>query len=357
MSSTPVAVLGAGAGGLAIAADLTLAGRDVRLLELPEFSEIIDAIDVNGGIDRSDPHGSQKVRPRLVTTAASDALKGVELIQVAVPAFAHKRAIEFIEPYLAPGQVLLFNTGYWAALRFGRRLARLRVLVAESALLIYAVRKTAPAAIWVDGVKGEYPLAAFPASETDRLIDLVRGEYAQVRGMRNVLEVSLENLNPLFHPAIALLNLGEIQRSTEFAFYSAGCTEAVGRVIDGLDAERLALGRMLGLPDLLPGPEWLRRYYGAEGKDSFTAIHACIPYRDFRWPPKTAFRYVHEDAPFALVPFVRFGEILGVPTPTAKALVELCGQALHHDYWSEGPTTSDLGIAGMTAAQIRRLVL
>ena len=44
MGDEKITIIGAGAGGSAIAADLTLAGWDVSLFEFPQFKENIEAI-------------------------------------------------------------------------------------------------------------------------------------------------------------------------------------------------------------------------------------------------------------------------------------------------------------------------
>ncbi len=340
-----------------MAADLTAAGHRVHLYELPEFGSTLAEIRRQGGIDLQGASGSDVVMPAVLTDDPGEALAGVELVHVAVPAFAHHRVVEAILPHLRDGQFVLFNTDYWAALRFrGRLAAGSRITLAESTLLAYAARKVGPAAVRIDGVKEDFPMAALPASRTESLVALVRQAYPQARPLRSVLEVSLENLNPLFHPAISLLNAGELERTAgDFGFYSAGCTPAVGRVIDAVDRERMDVARALGLPDLNSVADWLRRYYGAQGSGAYDAIQSCPAYRTFRWPASTAIRYVHEDVPYAFVPLASMATQFGIPTPTTRALVELCGLAFGRDYWSEGPGVDALGIAGLRPADVARL--
>jgi len=349
-----------------MAADLTLAGLRVHLFELPEFASHAESTKRLGGIEvrrnsrnLHDISAVNRVSPALVTTDAATALEGAELVLVSVPAYAHARIVTAIAPHVRAGQVVLFNTGYWAALRFRDALTkggRRNVVLAESTLLVYAVRTIGPASIMIDGVKQDFPMAALPSSSTGRLVDLVRRGYPQARAMRSVLEVSLENLNPLFHPAITLLNTGELERTpADFAFYRDGCTPAVGRVIDALDRERLAVGAALGLPDLISAAGWLHRYYGAKGDTAYEAIQSCPAYADFRWPAKTALRYVAEDVPYSFVPLVSIAQQIGVATPVTRGLIDLCGAAFATDYWAEGPDAAQLGLAGLDAAGIQKL--
>jgi opine dehydrogenase len=358
--TAPIAVVGAGAGGLAMAAHLTVGGHAVHLLELPEFEANLAAVRMRGGIALSGVDRTADVMPRLVTTDPARALDGAQLVLISVPAFGHARVVDLIAPHLRDGHAVLFNTGYFAALRFRSALTRggrRSVIVGESVLLVYAVRKVGPGAVHVDGVKQDLPVAALPARQTPTLISLVATAYPQVSPMRNVLEVSLENLNPMFHPAITLLSLSSLNATAgEYAFYRDGCTPAAGRVIDALDRERRTVGAALGLPDLVPVPTWLQRYYGASGNTTYEAIQSCPAYANFVWPAATAIRYVDEDVPFALVPLASIADELGVPAPVTRSLVDLCGSALARDYWARGPRASDLGLNGVRSADLDRLL-
>src|SRR5262249_6620162 len=154
------------------------------------------------------------------------------LVLVSIPAFGHAAAVAEIAPHIRSGQTVLFNTGYWAALRFRAALSdggRRDIVVGESALLVYACRTTRPAGVQVDGVKQDFPVAALPGRSTDELVALVAGIYPQVRPMRSVLEVSLENLNPMLHPVITLLGLSGLRATPDrYAFYRDGCTPEAG---------------------------------------------------------------------------------------------------------------------------------
>jgi opine dehydrogenase len=64
----------------------------------------------------------------------------------------------------------------------------------------------------------------------------------------NVLQTSLQNGNPVIHPAITLLNAALIERTGgDFFFYEDGVTPAVGRLIEAVDRERISIGRALGV--------------------------------------------------------------------------------------------------------------
>src|SRR3990172_1425530 len=80
---SPIAVLGAGNGGLAMAGHLSLLGFEVRLFNRSE--ERLWGVKSTGEIDvvgEIEGHGNISV----ATTSMKDAIKDVELIMVVVPA-------------------------------------------------------------------------------------------------------------------------------------------------------------------------------------------------------------------------------------------------------------------------------
>jgi len=61
--------------------------------------------------------------------------------------------------------------------------------------------------------------------------------------------------------------------------------------------------------------------------------------------------------PMSLVPIASIGQMLGVPTPTMRAVIHLACTMHGVDYWAEGRTVQRLGIAGMSVKDIRFLVV
>ena len=106
-----IAVLGAGNGGKMMAAELSTAGWDLNLYEVPEFAERnLKTIRETGGIevdisatppDFKFPGGGKggfnKISGK-VTTNMGEALEGVDLIMLVVPAFARGRFIKEAAP-------------------------------------------------------------------------------------------------------------------------------------------------------------------------------------------------------------------------------------------------------------------
>ena len=105
---SPIAVLGAGNGGLAMAGHLSLMGFEVRLFNRSE--ERLWGVKSTGEIDvvgEIEGHGNISV----ATTSMEEAIEGVELIMIVVPATAHKWMAKNIAPYLKDGQIIVLHPG------------------------------------------------------------------------------------------------------------------------------------------------------------------------------------------------------------------------------------------------------
>ncbi|MCK4821912.1 NAD(P)-binding domain-containing protein, partial [bacterium] len=113
-----ITVIGAGNVGCAIAADLTLAGHEVILYEMPKFSEKIDPIVQSGGIKLSGVGRKGFAKIHRVTTDIIEAVRGTRIIMVATIGWAHKAIAELCAPYLEDGQTVIVISAQFGSLEF-----------------------------------------------------------------------------------------------------------------------------------------------------------------------------------------------------------------------------------------------
>ncbi|MEW6244642.1 MAG: NAD/NADP octopine/nopaline dehydrogenase family protein [Bacillota bacterium] len=353
-----ITVIGAGHGGQAMAGHLAYKGFSVTLYN--RSPERVETIRVRGGIFLDgEVRGFGPLR--LVTSDMEEALHRAKLIMVVTPATAHGSVAEAAAPFVKDGQIFMLHPGRTGgALEFRQVLKERKVTadvtVAEAQTFIYAARRTGPAQVRIFRIKNTVPLAALPASRTDDVIKAVRHAYPQFIPAENVLKTSMDNIGAVFHPTITLFNAGWIEATHgEFDYYSQGVTPSVALALEAVDRERVAVAHALGVR-ALTALEWLETAYSAIGADLYEAMQNNEGYKGIKAPPTLRHRYLFEDIPASLVPIVSIGQMLGVPTPTMRAMIHL-GCALHGtDYWETGRTVEKLGIAGMSPADIRRLV-
>lgn len=354
------AVLGAGSGGQAIAADLGARGYPVHLFN--RTPERLEPIRQQGGILLEREDGRQVLGP--VEVASSDlgqVLAGTRVVLVVVPATAHREIAARCAPFLQDGQVVLLCPGrtggaleFRQALREGRCPAQ--VVVAEAQTLVVTSRQSGPAAVRVFQTKQSVPLAALPATDTPRALEAVRPAYPQFAAAPNILYTSLDNMGIVFHPALTVVNASRIENTGgDFGFFAEGVTPAVARLLEEIDRERIAVAAALRV-EATPARRWLEIAYGVKEPDLYRAIQSTPGYRGIRAPASLNHRYVVEEIPTSLVPISSLGARFGVPTRAIDAIIRTASILCATDFYAQGRTIKRLGLQGLSVAEITRYV-
>jgi opine dehydrogenase len=359
MSIKTVAVLGAGHGGCAAAADLGKRGFRVRLHA--RNAERLAPLRERGGIEA---RGVQQglVPVELMTTDLGEAVRGADLIMLVVPSVAHEPYARGLAPLLDGHQPIFLNPGHTGGgLHFLHELRRAGyrgpVKSCESVSLTYVTRMEGPATVNIYSYTTRLRFAALPGRFADEMFALIKPLYPNIVQATSVLETGLNNLNAVFHPPGMIMNAGWIERHHgDFLFYREGFTTAVGRVTEAVDRERRAVARALGAPTA----PFLDLFHAAglttdAARDSGSIARACEesePNRTIKSPPSLDHRYIHEDVGYGLVPMAELGRLAGIATPTIDALVTLAGLAVGIDYRREGLTLERLGLADKTPAEL-----
>lgn len=351
-------VLGAGHGGLAMAGHLALMGFEVNLYNRTE--ERIWPVRARGGIEvLGEVEGFGKIK--LATSDIARAIHDVDILMVVVPATGHRFIAEICAPYLKDGQIIILNPGRtFGAIEFKHVLntkgCTADVIVAEAQTLIYASRMVNPGQVKIFRIKNSIPVAAIQAYKIPIVLRAINTAFPQFVPGDNVFKTSLDNIGSVFHPAITVMNAGWIEDVSDFQFYLQGCSPSVALVLEKMDAERVAVAAALGIK-ATTARDWLYLAYDAVGKNLHDAIQANAGYREIMAPTTINMRYITEDVPMSLVPIASIGDMLGVPTPTIKAIIHLASVMVGVDYWKEGRTVERLGIKGMTVKELRLLAI
>jgi len=355
-----IAVLGAGNGGQALSGHLALKGFKVVLYEYPDFKENIKPILARRGIELEGVvEGFGELQK--VTTEIREALDRADVVLIVVPAFAQKAFFEKALSYMKTNQLAAFIPDNYGtlALAYGlgeHRIPNNLVLVGTSSLP-FACRRTGAAKVKITGVKTKVLASALPARRNTEIINSLQQLFAGFEPAANVLEVGLNNLNMVIHCPTAILNAGKIETGEEFSFYRQGITKSICRVVEAIDNERLRVSECLGFRTL-SARDWQRSTYGAQDKTLFEILTTSKVYGAFGSdaPKSLTHRYITEDVPYALVPFVSLAEILQVPTPNSRALIRIASTLNQTDYLVEGRTATRMGIAELSRESLLQYV-
>src|ERR1700761_5487569 len=356
---SPVAVIGAGNVGCALAADLGLRGIEVRLFNRSpgRLAAIRDAggITVTGEIEGF-------AAPAIVTGSLAEAVDGAEVVADTVPTASLPAYAAALAQATTSEQLIWLNPGHsGGALYLAAALARAgrgERVICQLTTASHISRLTGPATVRVF-LRSRASLAALPAShlhECHRLLDaLLPGQFGRAE---SVLEADLANLNAILHPPGMVCNAGWIEATGgKFGFYAEGGGPAVARVMDAIDHERLALAGKLGVR-AVPFPDLFRQLGFTTGEQmhadgAYHAIQHSELIRHIQAPPPLDHRYLHEDVGWGLVPWMHLAAAAGSPAPTISALTHLAGVINGIDYPREGLTLERMGLARKTPSEIR----
>lgn len=357
-----VAVLGSGGGALAVAADLARGGRETVLADLPQFMSNLSAVRDQGGVRViSGWHGDQ-LESVAVADDVATAVRGAELVIVVVPCFGHEPFMDALTPLLETGQSLLFfgeGSGSIVARRALAAAGKDGIMVGETNTLPYLARPVRPGTVTADRKSGGVLIAATPASETRKLLDLVVDVWPYMSGAESVWETVLINYNAIDHVATMLANAGTLEnRSGGMLLWGEGATPSVVRVIEAVDGELLALRAGLGLADDRRYRDFLiaQGFAPDAGPELYEVVRASKLVVSYCPTGADALesRYVTEDIPFALVLASSIGDELGVETPVIDGLIAIGSAMLGRDFRAEGRTVNTLGLGGGGLEGLRR---
>jgi len=374
MEKDLVAVLGGGNGGHAVAANLSLAGCKVNFFELPRFAESFEKVLRTKEIRIQGISIDGVAKLNLATTDIQQAIKDAEVIFVITPAFGHKAMAEVCAPFVQDGQIIVLMPGSGGSLEFvnifRQKKVKREVFFAESCTLPYGARLKGPGHVSVLINTVILPTGVFPSKKTEEVIPKLKQFYPMIMPAKDVLEAAINNPNPIVHPVATLLSATRIEHSKgEFTLYAEGMTPAVARAYESLNQERLSLCKALGYKlhhwDNLEFKDYNLgeteeecRYRilntsmdAAFGKDG---IYAGIK---MKGPEHLKDRFVTEDVPYGMILLSTLGDLLGVPTPTHDAVIQLASVINRTDYWKTGRGMKQLGLSQFDKKGLKKFLL
>ena len=355
-----ITVIGAGHGGKAMSAHLALMGTKVTLFN--RTWKNVEALAARGGVfvkSNENVHGFGEMAQ--VTSDIEIAVKNSQLILLVVPAFAHAELARKMSPFLEDGQIVVLNPGRtFGAFEFRKELVEsdcvANVVVAEAQTFLYASRSDGPAQAFIHRIKDAVPLAALPASDTQQVLDVLKPYFPQFIDGKTVLHTGLNNIGAVFHPAIALHNLGWIEATGgDFQFYIDGVTPSVAKLMEAIDRERVSIGKMLGI-GVITAKEWLKLAYDSEGENLYEAIHNQEGYRGIKAPSTINHRYINEDVPMSLVPMASLGNVLGIRVRGMTSIIRQACIIRNRDFWALGRSVEHLGISNIKPEKLLSIV-
>lgn len=362
MTDTTVAIIGAGIGGVYLAAELGRLGCRVRLHDIDD-SRLVE-IRAHGGIDIEGERAEFAAIERATPDLAA-AVDGADIVIIVTGGNFQADVARSLAPLLRDGQVILLVQGNTGGSLVVRRTieacgSRAAVDVAEMDNYPYSCWRLAPTRIRPIVQKRWLQIAAFPGMRIARVFPLLSPLFPHAVAAPDIIHTGFMNANAMLHVANCVANAGKIDRGERYRFYAEGVSPAVARLYEAIDAERVRVAAELGaaVPTL---PDWFERVYGVRGA---TLVETCRllttnsdgPYQATGTPNSFDHKYISEDVPVGLVPMRALGAAAGVQTTAIDALVTIACIIAGNDFASQARTLDRLGLTGMDTSHIRSIV-
>jgi opine dehydrogenase len=350
MVTRRVAVLGSGNGGRTAAAEFGIGGHAVTLFEVPAFAGALSAIAAAGEIQAvGEIRGAAPVRVELDLSAA---IAGAEVIMVVVPTNFQRAYATMLGPLLEDGMNVVLMPGSLGSLDFVQSLrdqgVTADVTVSEIAALPYATRITGPTQVTVHGRRGIVSVGVFPADRTDEVAPILNDLYPGIDVMPNVLAAGLSNPNPTLHCLGVLLSASRIEYSHgEFYYYEEGMTPHVCQAIEAIDAERVDIGRALGIELLSLKDTYPVMGYGPKGDTFWSVIRGVSALNGIKGPAQIDSRYLTEDVPIGITAYSELGRQVGVAPVLMESVIHVTRALLATDFGDDPRTMVRCGLAGL----------
>ncbi|KQY12822.1 NAD/NADP octopine/nopaline dehydrogenase [Rhizobium sp. Root482] len=293
-----------------------------------------------------------------VATSAADLVAGAEALVIALPAYGHKTVLDAVAPHIAPSQIVIFSShASFGALYLSRLLAARGISIPIVAWGTTAVtgRQSSQTSVNVNTVRKQVDLATVPAPSSDLGLSVCQSLFGdRFRDRGSLLAIALSNLNPQNHMGIALGNMTRMERGESWS-QGQNVTPNVGRLLEDLDKERIAIATKLGL----------------EVRDIFQHFHLSfhVPISSISQmnqemhdagnggsgPTTADSRYVTEDVPFGLVMTAKIGRLAGHPAELHEAGVRLFSAMYGRDFTEENDLLNALDLDAMSLDELKGL--
>lgn len=348
-----VAIVGFGGIGRGYAAYLTGQGHE-PIIWSPSGAALADfagnaPLAVTGKLETA--------MPLRIARDCAEALAGADAVIVTVQANGFKTVIDAIAPHLTTGQTVIISAHCsFAALHLHRLLKErsIDIPIAAWATTALTARKSGPRSVHISGIRAKLDVATLPVRQAQAGLAACRALFGDRFEPRDdVLAIMLSNLNPPAHVANMLGNLTRAERGEDWPNYGS-ITQGVGRIVDAMDVERLALAAAFGLSVRSVQDHYVHSFGVSPGPvgEMAAAVYKNRP--ELLGPKTLDTRFITEDVPFGLVPLEALGQVTDMPLPLHQAGIALFDAICDRNFRAENDLLSALDLAGLSAADLHR---
>ena len=291
--------------------------------------------------------------------ASAEALAAsAEAIVIALPAYGHKTVLDAIAPYITPAHTVIISShASFGALYLSRLIAARGVTapIVAWGTTVVSGRQLSPTSVNVNTVRKKIDLATVPASRSAdglAVCQALFGDRFVDRG--SLMAIALSNLNPQNHMGIALGNMTRMERGETWS-QGQNVTPNVGRLLEELDQERIAIATELGLEVRTIFQHFHLSFHVPMSSISQMNQEMHAAGNGGQGPVTADSRYVTEDVPFGLVMTAKIGRLAGKPAELHESGVKVFSAMYGRDFNAENDLLTALDLDAMSLDQLNTL--
>ncbi|PKK39786.1 D-octopine dehydrogenase [Clostridiaceae bacterium JG1575] len=341
-----IAVVGAGNGGCAVAADLSLKGHEVTLLKTSHsmHNANFEHLEKKQGEITLWEGDEKKTTHIHRVTREVEELEGNEVVILYVQTNHHEAVLRKILPHIHEDQILLINPGYLSTAYVLKHTSKnLTVVEATSSFIDCRIQE--PGLIKVGFRNVRNPLGVFPRERQEYVAEKLEALGVPFAYFSSVVEAALHNPNMIVHTVGAVMSIPRIENTKgDYCMYHEVFTPSVWNILEKLDEEKMDIIEHLGYERIsyVEACKFRNTLDDTKNAKEIFFWYAAMPTRA-KGPLSVDSRYLSEDVPQGLVMLEALGKALGIATPMSTSLIELASAALGRNLRSEGRTPERLG--------------
>ncbi|CAH1696681.1 2-dehydropantoate 2-reductase [Hyphomicrobiales bacterium] len=295
-----------------------------------------------------------------VAASCEESLRGAQVVLIAVPAYGYKTVMDAASPYIRPDHLVIISGHLsFGALYLSKLLAERGVTapIAAFGTTVTTGRRTGPTAVNVKTIRAKVDMATVPATFGEKALGICTDLFGDRFVLRSdLLAIMLSNLNPQSHMGTALCNLTRMERGEAWD-QDENTTDAVGNLLEALDAERIAVASALGLSVRTVREHFHYSFNVPIGPVGEMARVLHGRGRAVMGPTTLNTRYILEDVPFGLLPTIGIARVAGVPIPLHEAGINLFSALYGREFRTENDILPELDLDGLDLPALQKIAL
>ena len=261
-----------------------------------------------------------------IAHSAKELAETNDALIIALPATGHKTVMDALAPHIREGQhVIISSHAAFGAVYLTQVLAERGVNAPVTAwgTTIVSGRRHEENKVRVNTIRNRVDLCTVPEAGSDDGLALCQSLFGDRFMPRDgLLAILLSNLNPQNHLGIALCNITRMEREEDWS-QGLNVTPKVGRLLEKLDLERLAIAKALNLKVKTIFEHFHQSFHVPIGTISEMNQQMHTHGYGGLGPATADSRYVTEDVPYGLQVTVVLGRLVERPATLHEAGIRL----------------------------------